>query len=114
MSFIFPTLATTRAFQNTVIYEYTPGGTGLDFDYTLYKPYHNYRVITYFYVHLFAFFLHLTIGMLFEYYGSVPEIIRALIKIIKGKKQLEIENKKQMMEDSNRRGALKPLELDHF
>jgi hypothetical protein len=86
MSFIFPTLATTRAFQNTVIHEYTPGGTGLDWDSTLFEPYHNYRVCTYFYVHFCAFFLHLSIGMLFEKYGSVPEIIKAFFRVIKGKK----------------------------
>jgi hypothetical protein len=49
----------------------------------------------------------LTIGMLFEHYGSVPEIIRALIKIVRGKKRLEIEKKKEMVEDSTRRSGLK-------
>jgi hypothetical protein len=68
----------------------------------------------YFVVHLFAFFFYLTIGMLFEHYGSVPEILKAFVNTIKGKKQLEIEKKMEMMEDHARRGAMKELEIENF
>jgi hypothetical protein len=71
MSLLFPTLSTARASRNLCIYEYTPGGDGLNWD-TLWWTYHNYRIITYFAIMVYAFVLHFTIGMLFERYGSVP------------------------------------------
>lgn len=74
MSLIFPTLSTARASRNLCIYEYTPGGDGLTWD-TLWWEYHNYRIITYFWIMLYAFVLHFSIGMLFEKYGSVPQIL---------------------------------------
>ena len=52
--------------------------------------------------------------MLFEHYGSVPEILKAFVNTIKGKKQLEIEKKMEMMEDHARRGAMKELEIENF
>ena len=74
MSLLFPTLSTARASRNLCIYEYTPGGSGLNHE-TLWWRYHNYRIITYFFIMIYAFVLHFSIGMLFEKYGSVPQII---------------------------------------
>lgn len=79
MSLIFPTLATARASRNLCIYEYTPGGPGLAWD-NLWVKYHNYRIGTYYVVMIYALILHSLIGMLFEKYGSAPEMFRSLLK----------------------------------
>jgi hypothetical protein len=79
MSLLFPTLATARASRNLCYYEYTPGGPGLAWD-NIWVSYHNYRIGTYFVVMIYALVLHFSIGMLFEKYGSVPEIARIVIK----------------------------------
>jgi len=79
MCMLFPTLSVARASKNLAIFEYTPGGTGLNFDETLYEPYHHFRVITYFAIMIYALIFHFCIGMLFEKYGSFPEIIRNFI-----------------------------------
>jgi len=84
MSMAFPTLSVARASQNLAIFEYTPGGSGLNYDYTLFEPYHNFRIITYFTVMLWALVFHFSIGMLFERYGSFPEIVRNVMKFLKG------------------------------
>ena len=75
MSLLFPTLATARASRNLCIYEYVPGGPGLSWD-NIWVSYHNYRIGTYFSVMIYALIFHFSIGMLFEKYGSVPEIVR--------------------------------------
>jgi len=81
MSLIFPTLSLARASKNIAIFEYTPGGTGLNFDETLFGKYHNFRIITYFAIMIYALVFHFSVGMLFEKYGSVPEILRNIVKV---------------------------------
>ena len=91
MSIIFPNLATARASRNLCTFEYIPGGSGLNYHDTLWAPYHNYRIITYYLVMIFAFFFHLSIGMLFEKYGSVPEIIRNARVTLFGRGREEVQ-----------------------
>lgn len=91
MSMIFPTLATARASRNLCLFEYIPGGSGLNWHDTLWVRYQNYRIITYYMVMVFAFFLHLSIGLLFEKYGSVPEILKNLKVTIFGRNRDEFE-----------------------
>jgi len=91
MSLIFPTLATARASRNISIFEYIPGGSGLNWHDTLWVNYHNYRIITYFGIMVFAFFFHLSIGLLFDKYGSVPEIIKNFKVAIFGRNHDEFE-----------------------
>jgi hypothetical protein len=79
MSLLFPTLSTARASKNLSTYEYTPGGQGLTWD-TLWMKYHNYRVATYFAIMAYALVLHFAIGMLFEKYGCVSDLIKSLQK----------------------------------
>ena len=83
---IFPTVSVSRASRNLAIYEYTPGGTGLNWDETLFQPYHNFRIINYFFIMLYALVFHFSVGMLFEKYGSVPEILRNLRAFVTGSK----------------------------
>lgn len=84
MCLAFPTLSVARASKNIAIFEYTPGGTGLNFDDTLFKPYHNFRVITYFFVMAYALVFHFMVGMIFERYGSVPQILKNLRLLVLG------------------------------
>ena len=84
MCLAFPTLSVARASKNLAIYEYTPGGTGLNFDDTLFEPYHNFRIIAYFGVMIYALVFHFMVGMLFERYGSVPEILKNVMNLIRG------------------------------
>ena len=92
MSLIFPTLATARASRNLCTYEYTPGGLGLNYE-TIWWTYHNYKIITYYFIMIYAFVLYFSIGMLFENYGSVPEIIRSLKLYFFPKKKDEVFSK---------------------
>lgn len=85
MCLLFPTLAVARASKNLAIYEYTPGGPGLNFNQTLFEPYHNFRMISYFAIMLYALVVHFLIGMAFERYGSLPEILKNLKVLILGK-----------------------------
>ena len=82
MCLLFPTLSVARASQNLAIFEYTPGGTGLNYDETLFEPYHNFRILSYFFIMLYSLVFHFSIGMLFLKYGSVPEIIRNFVKCV--------------------------------
>ena len=91
MSLLFPTLATARASRNLCIYEYTPGGPGLAWD-NLWVKYHNYRIGTYFVVMVYALVLHFLIGMLFEKYGSAPEIFRSAVKYLFLDESKQIKN----------------------
>jgi hypothetical protein len=84
MTMLFPNLATARASRNLCTYEYIPGGPGLNYHETLWIEYNQYRIITYYIIMVYAFFLYLGIGMLFEKYGSVPEIIRNIRILILG------------------------------
>ncbi len=81
LSLIFPNLATARASRSLCLFEYSGGGTGLNFNDTLWIEYHNYRIITYFLVMIYAFVLYSIVGLLFEKYGSVPEIIYNFMKL---------------------------------
>jgi hypothetical protein len=87
MGMAFPTLAVSRASRNLAIFEYTPGGTGLNFDETLFEPYHHFRIISFGLIMVWALIAHFSIGMLFEKYGSVPEIIRNFIVLLKGNRK---------------------------
>ena len=40
----------------------------------LWEPYNDFRLGTYFLIMIWGFVLHLTIGLLFEKYGSINEI----------------------------------------
>lgn len=82
LSLMFPTLSIARASQNIVIFEYTPGGTGLNFDETLYAPYHDYRVITYFAIMVYSLVVTFAVGLLFEKYGNLPSIFRQLLSSV--------------------------------
>ena len=93
MCMAFPTLSVARASKNLAIFEYTPGGTGLNFDDTLFKPYHNFRIISFFGIMIYALVFHFSIGMLFERYGNVPEIIKNLQILVFGKQKEEINIK---------------------
>ena len=73
VSVLFPTIATARASKNLSKFEYKPGGTGLDWD-MLWKPYHEFRIGTYFIIMAWGFMSHLIIGLLFENFGSINEI----------------------------------------
>jgi len=95
----FPTLSIARASKNLVIFEYTPGGPGLNYNETLLVPYHNFRIINYFFIMVYALIVHFMIGMLFEKYGSVPEILKELKTLITGTRDdlyasIEIEKTK--------------------
>jgi hypothetical protein len=87
MSLIFPNLATARASRNLCIFEYSGGGTGLNYHHTLWLKYHNFRIITYFLVMIYAFFLNLTVGLLFEKYGSLPVVFKNLKTSIFGSEE---------------------------
>ena len=110
MSLAFPTLSVARASRNLAVHEYTPGGEGLDYNDTLLEPYHNYRIITYFGVMIYALVFHFMIGMLFENYGSVPEIINHFSKFCRG-------NRKEAWEltgiDPSRQ-SLKEIDINNF
>jgi hypothetical protein len=110
MSMAFPTLSVARASRNLAVHEYTPGGEGLDYNHTLFDPYHNYRIITYFGVMVYALVFHFMIGMLFEKYGSVPEIIRNVAKFFRG-------NNKEAWEltgSDPSRQLLKEIDINNF
>jgi hypothetical protein len=86
-------LATARASRSLCLFEYSGGGTGLNFSDTLWIEYHNYRIITYFLVMIYAFVLYSTVGLLFEKYGSVPEIMNNFMVFFKSSKQRDVELK---------------------
>ena len=109
MCLLFPTLSVARASRNLAIYEYTPGGTGLNWDETLFEPYHNFRIISYFGIMAWALAVHFSIGMLFERYGSVPEILRNFVKWVKGTEKEDWEE----ASDPTRIG-LKPVDRKNF
>ena len=67
MSFIFPNLATVRASRNLVIFEYNPGGGGLDWQ-QLWVSYQNYMIGTFFVVMVWALVSQFTIGYHIEKY----------------------------------------------
>mmetsp|Transcript_24031 Transcript_24031/g.36976 ORF Transcript_24031/g.36976 Transcript_24031/m.36976 type:complete len:218 (-) Transcript_24031:3848-4501(-) len=74
MSIIFPTLATARSSRNLVLFEYKIGGPGLTYE-SIFTQYDQYRMATYYVIMAFSFFLHLSIGLLLERYGSIPKIV---------------------------------------
>lgn len=67
MSFLFPNLATARASKALCVFEYNPGGLGLNMD-TLWESYEGYRVIWYFAVMAFALLTHSTMGLIIMSY----------------------------------------------
>lgn len=77
---LFPTLSLARSCQNLAIFEYTPGGSGLNYDETLYGKYHNFRIISFYLIMVFSLIFHFSIGMLLERYGSFPELIRSMTR----------------------------------
>jgi len=111
MCLAFPTLSVARASRNIAIYEYTPGGTGLNYDETLFDTYHNFRIITYFIIMIYALILHFLIGMLFEKFGSVPEIVKNLIKLVKGNPKEDWDNENY---GDPTRANLKPIDFKNF
>jgi hypothetical protein len=100
MSLLFPTLATARASRNLCIYEYTPGGPGLSWD-NIWVKYHNYRIGTYFLIMIYALILHFIIGLLFEKYGSVPEIIKNIGKLFFKNEKTNFRSKGKSQNDLN-------------
>ena len=91
MSMIFPNLATCRACQNLIVFEFNPNGSGLGWDHTLWGKNGNYRIITYFLVLTFALISHFTLGMLLEKYGNAPAIWRSLMRYIFAERRKELK-----------------------
>ena len=65
MTFLFPNLAIARASRNICVFEYNPAGEGLNFE-NLYESVYNYRIIYFYYVMIYSFFVYLLIGFLIE------------------------------------------------
>ena len=77
----------------------------------MWETYHNFRISVYFGIMLWALVFHFSIGMLFERYGSVPEIIRNIIKYIKGTSKEVWETDKARDQS---RFKLKPIDPLNF
>jgi hypothetical protein len=65
MTFLFPNLSIARACRNLCVFEYNPAGEGLNYN-NIYESVYNYRIITFYYVMAYAFFLYMIIGLSFE------------------------------------------------
>mmetsp|Transcript_14544 Transcript_14544/g.22588 ORF Transcript_14544/g.22588 Transcript_14544/m.22588 type:complete len:142 (+) Transcript_14544:933-1358(+) len=119
-AFILPNTAIAKAGMSLVAFDYQPGGVGLNWSTTLWVPFHNFSIATYFFVMIYGFFLYLGIGLLFRYYGSVPEILfeikKKVLRNSLNKKEIElIQKTKQLKEksfvDSDREGQLEIEDL---
>lgn len=110
---VVPNVATTRTCFNIVTYEYSPNGDGLGFNDTLYAKYHNWRVINYFPIMIWSLFVHMTIGMLLERYGSAQQIYRSFMRwLFAEQKRLKV--KAILKEEVIRMKKLKPIDKDNF
>mmetsp|Transcript_14546 Transcript_14546/g.22597 ORF Transcript_14546/g.22597 Transcript_14546/m.22597 type:complete len:122 (-) Transcript_14546:75-440(-) len=101
LGLLFPNTATAKAGVIIAQFDYNPGGEGLTPG-TLWQYVANFSVGYYFIIMIYGFFLQLGIGMLFRYYGSLPEILssikRAVTKQDLDSKETEVLKKLEQRE----------------
>lgn len=69
-----------------MIFEYTSGSPGLYYNDCLWKPYHNFRIINYFFIMVYALVTHFMVGLVIERFGSLPGFFRYVRQTIRKSK----------------------------